>query len=169
MGDATRDETIQRLRVLGHWRAFGRHVPSNELIQAGLDALLAGVDSPSLLLLAGLGRREEHEAQDLFDRALEELDFTFEVPADPTAAKLAMAYWLAEQIASGTMDPAKGADLIWREVAWDLGYPDELQPIVQCAILIDDWDEHWGVPLEELRSKALNAARQLATRNGRAT
>jgi hypothetical protein len=167
VADTAGDEAIQRLGVMGRWRAFGRHIPSNELIQAGLGALLADVDSPSLPLLAGLSRREEPDAQELFDSVLEELGLTFEAPADPTAAKLAMAYWLAEQIANGTMDPAEGADLIWREVAWDLGFPDELQPIVQCAILIDDLDQQRGSSLKELRDEALNAARQLVARNGR--
>jgi hypothetical protein len=57
------------------------------LIQAGLDALLADVDAPSLALLAGLGRREEHEARELFDHVVDELGLGFEAPTDPIAAK----------------------------------------------------------------------------------
>ncbi|MDV9190008.1 hypothetical protein R6L23_17630 [Streptomyces sp. SR27] len=42
----THDEAIQQLSHLGRRRAFGRHVGSDRLIQAGLDALLAGVAPP---------------------------------------------------------------------------------------------------------------------------
>ncbi|MEF9887246.1 hypothetical protein [Streptomyces sp. P9-A4] len=44
----THGEAIQQLSHRGRQRAFGRHVGSDRLIQAGLDALLAGVDTPSL-------------------------------------------------------------------------------------------------------------------------
>lgn len=162
-----RDEAVRRLGELGWWRAFGWFVPAGELVGAGLEALLAGVEAPSLALLAGLGRREEAEAGALLDAVLEELGLVVELPADPGAAKLELAYWLAGQIADGVLDPARGADLIWTEAALELGCPEELQPIVRCAILIGDWDEHRPVSLEELRGEALNAARELVARRGR--
>lgn len=103
---------------------------SDRLIQAGLDVLLADVDSPSLPLLAGLARREETEAPELFDQVLDELGLSFEPPADPTAAQWAPAFWLAEEITDGSLDPATGAELIWTEVAEALDYPEALQPTV---------------------------------------
>ncbi|MEO3756211.1 hypothetical protein [Streptomyces sp. B6B3] len=145
-------------------RAFGRHVGSDRLIQAALDALLADVDSPSLAYLAGLGRREEHEAQELFDRVTEELGIGIEVPKERTAAAWALAHWLAARVADGSMDPATGVDLIWAEAAIDLGYPDELQPIVTSAIQLADWDEHRGTSLRELKEEAFRAARELVER-----
>ncbi|MGP3979741.1 hypothetical protein [Streptomyces sp. KR80] len=160
----TGDEALKQLRTLVQSRACGRHVGSDRLIQAALDALLAGVEAPSIPLLAGLGRREEHEAQELFDHVAEELGLGFTAPADPTAAKWALAYWLAAQIVDGSLDPAIGADLIWVEAAMDLGYPDELQPVVMCAIQLADWDENWSIPLERLKEDALLAARELVER-----
>jgi hypothetical protein len=50
------DDALRQLSNIARERAFGRHVGSDRLIQAGLDALLAGVDSPSLAMLAGLMR-----------------------------------------------------------------------------------------------------------------
>ncbi|MET7486685.1 hypothetical protein [Streptomyces sp. NPDC005538] len=76
---------------------------SDQLIQAGLDALLADVDSPSVPLLAGLARREEPDAPELFDQVVDELGLFFEPPADPTAAKWALAHWPAEQITAGSL------------------------------------------------------------------
>ncbi|MFF3581739.1 hypothetical protein [Streptomyces mirabilis] len=154
------------MRQLARAQAFGRHVGSDRLIQAGLDALLADVDAPSLALLAGLGRREEHEARELFDHVVDELELGFEVPADPIAARWALAYWLAAQIVDGSLDPATGADLIWVEAASELGYPDRLQPIVELAVQLDDWNANWSTPLEQLKEEVVVAARALVARGG---
>ncbi|MFD7480183.1 hypothetical protein ACFV8Z_51100 [Streptomyces sp. NPDC059837] len=157
----TRDDALKQLSHIARERAFGRHVGSDRLIQAGLDALTAGVESPSLAMLAGLLRSEEPEAPTLFDQVLEELGLLFHPPVDPRAAKWAMAYWVAGQIADGTLDPATGTHLIWADIAYDLGYPEELEPLVHCAHNLDGWEESWGVSLEELNGQAVEAAKQL--------
>jgi hypothetical protein len=157
----TEAEAIKQLRMLALSRAIGRFIGSDQLIQVGLDALLAGVDTPSLPLLAGLGRREEPEAPELFDQVMEELGFTHELPHGSTARRWAVAYILAEQIANGFLDPATGADLMWAEAAIDLGYPEALQPIVQCAVELADWDEEWSTPLDEIKGQVLDAVREL--------
>ena len=157
----TEEEAMAQLGRLARTRAFGCHVGSDQLIHAGLDALLADVDSPSLPLLAGLARREEPEAPELFDQVLDELGLSFDPPADPTAAKWAHAYWLAEQIIDGSLDPATGADLIWTEVAETLDYPDALRPIVHCAISLADRDDDRTAAFEALLRDAVQAARDL--------
>ncbi|WP_432068981.1 hypothetical protein [Streptomyces sp. C10-9-1] len=156
----TRDDALKQLRHIARERAFGRHVGSDRLIQAGLDALIAEVESPSLAMLAGLLRSEEPEAPALFDQVLEELGLLFHPPADPRAAKWAMAYWIAGQIADGTLDPATGTHLIWADVAYDLGYPEKLQSLVSCHFNLDDWQESWEVSVEELNREAVEAAKQ---------
>lgn len=128
----TSDDALDQFRHIARERAFGRHVGSDRLIQAGVDALIAGVESPSLAMLAGLLRSEEPDAPELFDQVLEELGLPFHPPADPRAAKWAMAYWIAGQIADGSLDPAAGTHVIWADVAYDLGYPEELEP--PCAL-----------------------------------
>ncbi|MEU8795429.1 hypothetical protein [Streptomyces sp. NPDC048643] len=158
----TPNEALEQLSHIARERAFCRHVGSDRLIRAGLDALIAGVESPSLPLLAGLLRREEPEAPELFDRVLEELGLLFQPPTDPRAAKWEMAYWVAAQIADGSLNPATGTHLIWADVAYDLGYPEELAPLVACAISLDDWEESWGgCPIEDLNKEAVEAAREL--------
>ncbi|MEV6009889.1 hypothetical protein AB0M29_24130 [Streptomyces sp. NPDC051976] len=157
----TEDEAIEQLRMIALSQAIGHFTSSDVLIQAGLDALLAGADTPSLPLLAGLGRREGPEAHELFDQVVEELGFTFEeLPPDAAAARWTVAYVLAEQISEGFLDPAEGADLIWVEAALELGYPVELRPFVQCAMELADWDEEWSRPVDEIRKQALQAARE---------
>jgi hypothetical protein len=59
-------------------------------------------------MLAGLLRSEEPEAPTLFDQVLGELGLLFHPPVGPRAAKWAMAYWVAGQIADGTLDPTTG-------------------------------------------------------------
>ncbi|MEW2296205.1 hypothetical protein ABZ719_26510 [Streptomyces sp. NPDC006743] len=156
----THDDALGQLTHFARARAFGRHVGTDRLIQAGLDALIAGVESPSLAMLAGLLRNEEPEAPQLFDQVLDELGLRFQPPADPRAAKWALAYWVAGQIADGSLDPAVGTRHIWADIAYDLGYPTELEPLVHCALDLDGWEEAWGVSIEELNRKAVEAAKQ---------
>ncbi|WP_331723690.1 MULTISPECIES: hypothetical protein [unclassified Streptomyces] len=161
----TPDEALQQFRRIALGRALGRHVGSDRLIQLGLDALLAGVESPSLAMLAGLVRGEEPEAPGLFDQVLWELDLSVEVPDDPRAAQWALAYWAAEQIVDGTLDPTAGAWLIWYDVAYALGYPKALEPLGHCALLLDSWDEGWSTAFESLERDTIQAAREfLGTR-----
>ncbi|MEU9125091.1 hypothetical protein AB0C96_35525 [Streptomyces sp. NPDC048506] len=154
----TRDEALKELGRIAHERAFGGYFASDTLIRVGLDALLAGVESESLAMLAGLGRNEELEAPDLFEQVLYELGLDVEVPADARAARWALAYWIAGQMVEGSLDPAVGAFRIWRDVALDFEYPDTLQPLVMCAHTLGAWDENWDVPVEKLKNDAVEAA-----------
>ncbi|MFE6041054.1 hypothetical protein [Streptomyces sp. NPDC056452] len=162
--EMNRDDALQQLSHIAHERAFGRHVGSDRLIQVGLDVLIAGVESPSLAMLAGLLRSEEPDAPALFDQVLEELGLLSRPPADPRAAKWAMAYWIAGQIVDGSLHPATGAHLIWADVACDLNYPEDLQALVSCALNLDDWHESWGVSVEALEQEAIEAAEQLLSK-----
>ncbi|MFI0721520.1 hypothetical protein [Streptomyces sp. NPDC021224] len=155
----TRDEALKQLDDIGREQAFGRYTGSDRLIQAGLDALLADVDAPSLALLAGLLKREEPEAHALFDDVLDELGLRFHPPADPVAAQWALATWTAARIAEGSLDPAAGAYDIW-SVAMELGYPEELQELVICANNLDDWSDSWNVSHDHFRTEAVEAARR---------
>ena len=51
------DTAMTRLRMTAIEQLVGRHVGSDRLIQIGLDALLAGLDTPLLRLLAGKSSR----------------------------------------------------------------------------------------------------------------
>ncbi|MFI9311046.1 hypothetical protein [Streptomyces triculaminicus] len=164
----TQDDALRQLSHIARERAFDRHLGSDRLIQAGLDALIAGVESPSLAMLAGLLRSEEPDAPALFDQVLEELGLLFHPPADPRAARWAMADWVAGQIADGTLDPASGTWLIWADIAEGLGYPEELEPLVHCAHNLDGWEENWGVSLEELNREAVEAAKHFLNKRSAA-
>ncbi|MEU9862545.1 hypothetical protein AB0D99_16905 [Streptomyces sp. NPDC047971] len=71
-----------------------------------------------------------------------------------------MAFWVADRIVDGSLDPAAGTHLIWADVAHDLDYPVELEPLVHCAHNLDGWDASWGVSVEALNREAVEAAKQ---------
>lgn len=75
-----------------------------------------------------------------------------------------MAYWIAGQIADGSLDPAAGTYLIWADIAYDLGDPQELEPLVHCAHNLHGWEESWGVSIEELNGEAVEAAKQFLSK-----
>lgn len=103
------------------------------LVQLGLDALLAGIESPSLPLLAGLARAEHPQARELFALVLEERGLLPLTPEDLAEARWTAARWWAGQIVACRLDPVHGAKLIHEEAAAELDYPDALQPIVDLA------------------------------------
>ncbi|WP_427164075.1 hypothetical protein ACQF4J_00020 [Streptomyces sp. C1-1] len=103
------------------------------LVQVGLDALLAGLEAPSLALLAGLARGEYPQARELFGLVLEELGLLPPALEDLAEARWTAAWWWASQIVACRIDPVHGAKLIHEEAAAELGYPDALQPLVDLA------------------------------------
>jgi hypothetical protein len=157
----TIDDQVQRLRMLAVELLIGRDVGADRLIQAGLDALLAGVDSPSLRLLAGLTRREEPQARQLFDDTVAELDLAPALPTEPTAARWALVRWWAHLIATGELDPAIGGRLIWYE-GWNrLDHSDALGPIVGLTSEYEDWTSDWQIPRRTLADGIVDEARKL--------
>ncbi|MEU5894474.1 hypothetical protein ABZ835_48090 [Streptomyces sp. NPDC047461] len=150
-------------RTLAAWQR-----PSDaQLVQLGLDALMAGVESPSLALLAGLARNEFRLASELFDLATQELDLLPLLPDDLNRARWTAARWWAHQIAAGDLDPVHGANLIWLEAAAELGYPEELQQIVDLAIEIAQGEE--GVVPQGIRHNITNVARAVLSKESTGT
>jgi hypothetical protein len=125
---------------------------------------MAGVESPSLAMLAGLLRSEEPEASALFDQILAELGLLFQPPADPQAAKWAEAYWIAGRIVDGSLDPATDTHLIWADIAYDLNYPEDLQKLVSCALNLADWQKSWSISVEAPKEGAIEAAGHLRSK-----
>ncbi|MCX4959642.1 hypothetical protein [Streptomyces virginiae] len=158
------DDALRQLSHMAHERAFGLHVGSDRLVQAGLDALMAGVESPSIAILAGLLRREEPEAPALFQQVLEELGLLFEPPVDFEDDRWAFADWIASRIVDGYLDPAVGARLIWSDVDAELGCPEDLMSLVRYAVDLDGWDENCGVSVDALKQATIEAAAELLSK-----
>jgi hypothetical protein len=162
---------IARLRAAALNQAAGRHVGSDKLIQLGLDALLAGVDTPSLRMLAGLGRREEPEARDLFNAVADELGLSTQIPDDEIAVLWLLTREAAADIVSGKVEPLMGAEIIWKDFADPLDHPPALMPFISAIVAVDDstqpqrrwpWRRHRHARhLETINAAIIRAARDL--------
>ncbi len=75
-----------------------------------VQALLEGVDSPSIRKLAGMTSAESDEVRATFRAALHELDI--EIPS-PREAAILVATQVATQITQGAVTPYEGARQIW--------------------------------------------------------
>ena len=131
---------LRELQDIAIREAHDEIVGADVLIATALRALLEGVDSPSLQLLAGLSRREEGEAHDLFRAVTVELDIAPPSPAHTPAERWHLVRWLCQAIADGTADPQLAGFLIWYR-GWDeLGRPDSIRPIVSWMSQWDEWN-----------------------------
>ncbi|MEU7581446.1 hypothetical protein AB0B50_28015 [Streptomyces sp. NPDC041068] len=151
-------------------RVVGQRPSEARLVRLGLDALLADVESPSLAMLAGLGRDELGEARELFDLVVEELGLVPIAEGDPADARWTVARWWAGRIVAGDLDPVRGAGLIHAEAA-ELGYPAALQTIVDLATEIIVQEEGFVVPQrmsDDIVSATRNHLRDGGHRTGRA-
>lgn len=154
-------DPIQQLRMAAISERLGDTVGSDQLIRAALDAVLAGVDSPALVELAGLGRSEEPEAHDLFARVIDQLEIAPTLPDDPAAARWELVRWWCQLIVDQKLAPEVGGQLIWFEGFNKLDYPDTLQPLVGWVSEWDDWTEDWNVPRDVFSDRIIDAAKQL--------
>lgn len=103
---------------------------SDTLIAVAVRAVVDGVDSASLSLLAGLSRREEGDARDLIHDVVAELGLEPAEPIDSPLNRWELVRWWCEQITGGELEPEIGGRLIWFHGWIKLGHPSALQPIV---------------------------------------
>lgn len=106
-----------------------------ELPRFAAEALVEGLDSPSLRQLAGAGEEDAEECWMLFHRVIRELEL--EVPS-PDAAGLVLARDIAEEVVSGTLSPYVGAKRIWSGIYTILPGLSQLRPFVGFASQYED-------------------------------
>ncbi len=153
------DEAVEHLRMLAVEQRLRRHVEADQLIQSALTAVVLGVDTPALQVLAALTRRERPQAFELFAQAVAELDLA--IPDQPREARWALVRWWLRLIADGSMNAYRGGVLIWHE-GWDLlGSPAALQPLIGWTSEYEDWTEDWGMPQDTFKERIVAEARAL--------
>lgn len=109
--------------------------PTEDLPDIATDALVRGIDSPSLRVLAGTSTSDVRDARDLFWQAFDELGF--EQPTSTKARWSLVMRWAAD-IEAGRIEPVEGARMIWWEGWEELDRPDQLTAFVG---LVSEWED----------------------------
>jgi hypothetical protein len=164
-------EAIGRLRKAAVERLVGRDIGSDQLIQLGLEALLAGVDTLTLPLLAGLGRAEEPEAPGLFDQVVAELELVpADIPVERVARAQALVRWWARLIVDGELDVRSGGELIYCHSASDsTAFRRLVSSIVQYEDAVESfaiWDTERPVRARAAAAEVVARARELLATDG---
>lgn len=145
------------LEVAG-WRMMTGELRSEHLPELAANALVRGLDSPSLRILAGQRPADVRDSADLFERALDELGFT--VPA-PDEAAWSLARVTAQQIGEGVISPVAGADEIWRSAFHRVEDSGDLRIFIGLASTLHDHPEDLAV----IESEIVAAAKELLQRS----
>ncbi|WP_060180650.1 hypothetical protein [Streptomyces sp. IMTB 1903] len=158
-------ESIEYLRMLALERLIGRPHHPHQLIEAGLTALVLGVETQSLPLLAGLSRTEHESAGALFDQVLAELRLPEGLPGDDTAvpweaARWELVRWWLRLIVRGSMAPGAGGDVITYEGWGALDRPRSLRPFVDRVDAYNGWE---ASPLGTREQAIVTEAERLLT------
>ncbi|WP_345287703.1 hypothetical protein [Streptomyces gulbargensis] len=140
----TAREAVDYFRTLALERLIGRRHHPEQLIEAGLTALVLDVETESLPLLAGLSRAEREQADTLFDHVLSELDLLRNLPADTTDVPWETARWELVRrwlrlVVNGALAPGAGGDLVTYEGWAALGRPPALRPLVDRTDAYNAW------------------------------
>jgi hypothetical protein len=128
---------VEPLEVAG-WRLVTGDLRSEDLPELGTDALVRGLDSPALRLLAGQSPADVRDSRDLFARALVELGI--DLP-EYDAAVWSLVRLTARDIVDGTVTPATGANEIWRRGYHRVAERGDLRIFVGLASRLDDHPE----------------------------
>ncbi|GHA82873.1 hypothetical protein GCM10010330_41510 [Streptomyces tendae] len=109
-------------------------IPAADVVTGACDALIAGLDSPALRMLAACTRAEaDYDVPDLLPPALDELGLTFH-PAGSVAGQEAAARALAARMLAGELTPR---ELVFR-IHQRFGH--ELPLVEGLANLDDEYD-----------------------------
>ena len=134
-------------------------VNASNVVDAATDALVAGLDSPDLVLLAGLTRAEtDPEIHDLLPGAMEELELPFFGWNHPDSRLLAAA-GLAREHVHGRLPARDLCRIVHSRFGHDAH--DLIEPL---AVLDDDYDvlDYSQNPSEEqLERRVLDAATRI--------
>ena len=132
-------------------------VSPQAVVSCACDALIAGLDSPSLRILAGLTRAEAgHRVLDILPAALAELGLTF-YPRDSGGGQEAAARALAAQAVAGSLTPRELAAAVHRHFGHRLAVADRL------AVLDDEYDlgAYATMTREQIDREVIAEARRL--------
>lgn len=123
-------------------------VTSEVLVDVAVQALVDGLDSPSLRVLAGTPHLEApYEAPELCKWAMAELGIQ---PSDPMGARVTLPRSIARTIVSGSLDEGRGAREFWLAFPLEADFPELAGEMMG---LEDELDGGWGRGSDEIRGE----------------
>ena len=122
----------EKLRLVAAKEMLGA-IGSDDLAAAATEALVEGVDTPSIVRLAGMTGGDSEEVRTVFAEVLRELQI--ECPT-PREALMMLVTEVALAITRGTISPHDGAKEIWR-----LSLGEELHELDDFAYVASEWDD----------------------------
>ncbi len=138
------------------WRMAAGNLASEDLPEIATEALVRGLDSPALRVLAGQSRDDVRDSADLFGLALDELGI--DLP-DADSALWHLARRAAGDMVAGQIRPARGVAELWPAYlkVRDNG---DLRIFAGLASTLEDHPED----AEHIEADMVAAARELLTR-----
>ena len=168
MATTDREETLVNLQTAAAYWALDQ-LPGEDIPDIAAQAVSHGLESPSLLLLAGEQAAPKRNLADLFEKALREADI--EIPAKNDAVRVVARYYAA-QIADSSIDPYEGLTRIVRDACYSLQHtPEDLLVFVGLESEYDDFSgeaqvnfygkDHCDVVQQEIKKKVVAESRRL--------
>lgn len=133
-------------------------INASEVVDAATDALILGLDSPTLRVLAGVPAAQATiEVPDLVERAMDELELPYFGPGHPTNRLIAAAALAAEHV-HGTLTARDLCRIVHQH--YGHGAHDLIEPLAE---LDDCYDtiEYSNDTEQDLEQQTLEAARNL--------
>ncbi|MFF4093797.1 hypothetical protein ACFYYY_08075 [Streptomyces sp. NPDC001834] len=133
-------------------------IRASDVVNAACDALVTGLDTPGLRVLAACTRAEaDYDIHDLLPEALNELGLTF-YPVASEAGQEAAARALARRMLAGELTPREFTFRIHQR------YGHELPLTERLAVFDDEYDvlEYGGRTVDQVDAEVTAEARRLA-------
>ncbi|MFD3538142.1 hypothetical protein ACFWUQ_01390 [Streptomyces sp. NPDC058662] len=135
-----------------------REVSAGDVVSAACDALVAGLDSPGLRVLAACTSAEaDYDVHDLLPVALDELGLDF-YPVDSDAGREAAARALARRMLAGELTPWELTFRIRRRYGHDLPSTQRLAELDDEYAFLEDDDS----AVAQVNAEVTYEARRLA-------
>ncbi len=163
-------QTVEEARAalqVASWRDEIGELPSEDLVGLALDAVVAGMDGPQLVELAGANSWDPRDLRDLWRGVLAEqgIDFVGE-----QVALWHLVRQTANRVVGGAVDPIAGAEWMW-SASHRMEPEGDLRVFMGLASQAEDHPEHQQDIADEVvtecRSLLTSAATALAATTGR--
>ncbi|GAA4117735.1 hypothetical protein GCM10022415_15930 [Knoellia locipacati] len=152
----TVDQARAALQVAA-WRDTIGEMPSEVLVGLALDAVVAGMDGPRLIELAGADSSDPRDLRDLWQAVVVEQGIE---RADEQNALWQLVRHTANGVVDGTVAPIVAANWLWRSASHRMEPEGDLRIFIGLASEAEDHPEQ----LQDIADAVVTECRRLLTR-----